>query len=1103
MVYTQLHSENLSLSKFTHGRTCAYPSRQDVYRHISTPEERIGPIKREERMKRKALLFIVIFGILSSSISGEVIVREIQMKIPTYSTGPDDPSPPLWNLRVYPYPMQTSITREKIVKTHRVIELENDYIKLLILPELGGRILAALDKTNDNFDFIYHNHVIKPGLVALRGAWLSGGIEWNFPTLGHTVNTFSPVNTRIIKNADGSVTCVVGTEEWVRRMKWEVFITLFPGRSYFKTRIRLFNRTLTHDNGYFWVNAATHAWPDTRVIFPPAEYTYAGGRRNPRPWPIYEGRDVSWYKNTPYAHDYFCGIPGDFNGAYNYEKDNGTAHYASRFESPGKKFWTWGTAPSGAIWEDLLTDEDGQYIEIQAGRLPTQGDTWIFEPHLLEEWDEWWYPLKRMHGFVKANPDAAVNLESEEESVFIAVNSTRKFLDAEIRLFREKTLVFSEKLDISPERFYKKRLPSKNTNGIYRLEFLDKNGLIVIDYSTEKPESPPPELQPDFPDVESQSAETAFLKGYYSIKHWNIESAMNSFKEALELDPGLVPAMRWLGILYFKSGRTEEALVLFNKVLKRDEDDYTARYYRALSKKRLGIVSRLKDDLYTVSRRAAYRHLAPYVLAALELGDENYLDARMLLEKAIRNNPDDIKARVMLAAVERHLGNEKEAGILIEEALDEDPISPLALVEKMWLTGESDLGVLRAEPEYYLEVAADYMEMNLFDDALRTLAFYGEKGEAREYPIIDYYLGYLNDKLGHKDAAQKYFKKASVGHPDYIFPFRIETESVLRLALKYNRSDWKAYYYLGNLLSAKLRLEEGLKSFERAARFSPEFPVLYRNLGEFYWKKRKDYERAEKMFEKAVSCSSDDFRLYVSLDELYAINRKHAERDKLYREAPSNVKENFNYVLKRAQYLVDTDQPTRALEILRTHTFLPWEGWTRAREVYLFALLKRAHSYMGNAEYKKALKDYFAAMEYPENLGTGKPSHPVFIRENYLIGLCYEKLGKNDMAGRHFREAEREKTGITSMNRYYKALALRKLGKTKEADGLLAEMKMRIEDLIQHGRKIPSQYYLWAAMACHALGNDNQAKEYLINAIELDPSDRWVAFFAYESELLR
>ncbi|UCE22789.1 MAG: tetratricopeptide repeat protein, partial [Candidatus Aminicenantes bacterium] len=427
----------------------------------------------------------------------------------------------------------------------------------------------------------------------------------------------------------------------------------------------------------------------------------------------------------------------------------------------------------------------------------------------------------------------------------------------------------------------------------------------------------------------------------------------------------------------------------------------------------------------------------------------------------------------------------------------------LALFEKMWLTGESELGLLRADPEYYLEVAVDYMEMNLLDDALRTLMLWSEESGDREHPIVDYYLGYLNDKLGHKDAAQKYFNKASTGRPDYVFPFRIETESVLKLALTYNRNDWKACYYLGNLLSAKLRWEEGLEFFEKAASSSPEFPVLYRNLGEIYWKKRNDFQTAEKMFEKAISYSSDDFRLYVTLDELYAMNRKQAEREKLYEEAPSNVKKNFNYVLKRAQYFVDTDQSTKALEILRTHTFLPWEGWTRAREVYVLALLKRALSYRGDADYKKALRDYFAAMEYPENLGTGKPFHPVFIRENYSIGLCYEKLGKRDIAGRYFREAEKEKTGIVSINRYYKALALRKLGKTEEAERLLTEMKVRAEDLIQKGRRIRAQYYLWASMACHALGNEIQAKEYLVNAMERDPSDRWAAFFAYESGLIR
>jgi hypothetical protein len=230
--------------------------------------------------------------------AGETSVRETTLEIPTYLMGPEDKNPPLWNLNVYPYPMQTEITRDKAIEQYRAVVLENDYIRVIVLPDVGGRIYAAHDKTNDDFDFIYHNHVIKPGLVALRGAWLSGGIEWNFPTRGHTVHTVSPVQYKIVEGDDGSVSCVVGAREWVRRMKWGVATTVYPDRSYFQNRALLFNPTLTDNNGYFWANAAVHAWPDTKVTFPPAEYTYFGRRRDPQPWPIHQGKEVAWYKNT-------------------------------------------------------------------------------------------------------------------------------------------------------------------------------------------------------------------------------------------------------------------------------------------------------------------------------------------------------------------------------------------------------------------------------------------------------------------------------------------------------------------------------------------------------------------------------------------------------------------------------------------------------------------------------------------------------------------------------------------------------------------------------------------------------------------------------------
>lgn len=962
-----------------------------------------------------------VAGLLPTAYAADVTVHETALEIPTYLLGPEDVNPPfhnpnalgtqagespVYNQNVYPYPMQTGITGKRAAKTYKAVILENEFIRLIILPELGGRIYAAHDKTNDDFDFIYHNHVIKPSLVALRGAWISGGIEWNFPTRGHTTNTFSPVAHKIVEAEDGSVTCVVGTTEWVRRMQWVVGITVYPDRSCFRTRMLLSNPTLTHNRAYFWANAAVHAWPDTRVIFPRTDHTFAGMRRNPEPWPVNHGKDVSWYKNTPFAHDFFCGIPGNYHGAYNAQHDCGTVHTSLGSEGPGRKFWTWGTAPSGTIWEDLLTDDDGQYIEIQAGRLPTQGDTWLFEPHMQEQWDEFWYPVKGMNGFVEANTEAAVNLVPGEGNVFLAVNAPRLLRDARLTLRADGKELLNRNLTVGPREPWQETISVPDEVKQWQLDLADQSGRPILEYSTQRAPLPSPDLEPEFPSPEDASAEEIYLAGYYALKHWSIDHAESLFRRALEKDAGFTPALRMLAILRYHAGCFDEAQELSGAALARNEDDNTARYYNALCRIKLGIDERTKDDLFLIGRRAAYRHVAPYLLASLSVADGELVAAEAFLRRAIRQNPDDFRSRTMLASVLRNLGREEEAKEIVDQVLSQNPIDEVAFLERALLEpNDDDRSLLSQDPQYYLEAACAYLEMNLLNDAVHILERYRSRSGTHQHPFIDFYLGYLADRKGQQEIARSSYQRGLALSTQSVFPFRVESLDVLQTGLRYEPENWKLHYYLGTLLTAKRRWREGLEQFLAAEKSSPDCPILYSNLGTIYWTKLNDVKKAQAAYEKARQLNPDDYHYYVTLDVLYAHAGEPAKREMLFSQAPPQVESDFRVRFRRAIYCFDEARYDEALDILRKTTFTPWEGFTAVHELYSRILNARADQHRSDGNYEAAIKDLRRAMEYPENLGVGRPYDPDFGREYYYLGLCYKATGEKKLAEDYLRKA--------------------------------------------------------------------------------------------------
>ncbi len=358
-------------------------------------------------------------------------VWEAPLSIPTYELGAPDPNPALldWNRRkwrpVYPYAMMDTLTTKRVEKSYKAVYLENEYLKVTVLPELGGHVYAIFDKTASR-DVLYTNHVVKYAMVAIRGAWVSGGIEWNFPD-GHTLTTVSPIDYATRMEADGSAAVVVGDTERVQRMQWSIVCRLRPGSKALETEVTLNNRRETPGRYWYWSTAAAPATEDMRFVYPMREtYPHAF-------WPVYsfpreKGVDIGTYREVKNELSLFArNSKRDFFGVYYEKSDWGIVHVADHKELPGKKTWTWGTDESGRIWVDKLTDADGQYVEFQAGRFETQMEHEFIAPHRVERFTEYWFPVNRMGGgFDEATRDAAVNVNVEGERATVIVERERE-----------------------------------------------------------------------------------------------------------------------------------------------------------------------------------------------------------------------------------------------------------------------------------------------------------------------------------------------------------------------------------------------------------------------------------------------------------------------------------------------------------------------------------------------------------------------------------------------------------------------------------------------------------------------------------------------------
>jgi len=976
-------------------------------------------------------------------MTSQVAVWEEKVVIPTYGIGKPEKNPMFLEKRVYqgssgvvyPYPVVEKIYDERSDKTYTGLFLENRYLKILILPELGGRVQMAYDKIKQRH-FIYYNRVIKPALVGLTGPWISGGIEFNWPQ-HHRPSTFEPVDYSTEEGPDGSKTVWINEIERMFHTKGLVSFTLYPDKAYLEIKGRLYNRTPFPQTFLWWANPAVHVGEHYQSVFPPDVYAvYDHGRRDVSEFPIAKGvyykvdyapgTDISRYKNIPVPTSYMAvSSKYDFIGGYEHDTRGGLLHVADHHISPGKKQWTWGNGSFGQAWDRNLTDEDGPYIELMTGVFTdNQPDFSWLQPFEEKTFTQYFMPYAEI-GLVKnASRDAAVNLEWEGKKAKIGLCVTAPFEKVSIRLENATgEILFCEQVAVSPENPFVRTvsLPKAVSPEDIRLSVKDeRTNKELVAYRQEKRgqrEIPAPAEAAESP-AGTENNEQLYLTGLHLEQYRHATfSAADYYEEALRRDPGDVRCNNALGLWYLRRGKPEKAEGYFREAIRtltrRNPNPYDGEpfYNLGLSLLYQERFDEACDAFYKSVWNDAWQHAGFLQLARIALRRKEHEAALELVEKSLVRNYHSHTARHLKALILGKMGMKGQALQWIGESLSIDPFNFGCLFEQ-YLSSAEDGDLIRFKTRMrdwennYLEIAIDYALAGQYGDACALLGpFAGSRPDCS--PMVFYYLGNSHSKTGRPAEAAAYWERAADAKPDFCFPNRVEDSLVLQQAIDENPRDAKAPYYLGNFWYDKRQYDDAIRCWERSVAIDPAFPTSHRNLALAYFNKRNDPARALAALEKAFSLDEGDARVLMELDQLYKkMNRPHCDRLFFLEKHLPLVESRDDLYLERVTLYNQLGRYEEAGALMAAFRFHPWEGGEgKVVGQHLVCHIALAKKAIDAGNYPKALKLLERAENYPENLGEGKLPGVAENDIHYFRGLALEGLGRREEARKFFRKA--------------------------------------------------------------------------------------------------
>lgn len=1000
-----------------------------------------------------------------------------KINIPTYGVGEADKNPLFFEKRVYqgssgkvyPLPVTEKISDQKKDQTYEVVYLENDYLKIMVLPALGGRIQSALDKTND-YHFVYQNDVIKPALVGLLGPWISGGIEFNWPQ-HHRPSTYMPVEYQIVENDDGSKTLKVSEIDQMYGTKGMASYTLYPDKAYIKIDGQLFNRTDTPQTFLWWANPAVPVNDYTYSVFPPdVNAVMDHGKRAVSTFPIAtgeyykydysEGIDIAQYKNIPVPTSYMAAHSDyDFIGNYDAQKEAGLLHVADHHISPGKKQWTWGNADFGQAWDRNLTDHNGPYIELMTGvYADNQPDfTWL-KPYEEKNFTQYFMPYKGVGHIKNATIDAAINATIEKQILKIKLYVTAPQENLTVVATHQGRSVYMKQLSLDPTASFEDCVAVQfdQIDQDFEIKVTDQSNHSLVTYrgyADEITDIPDPE--PVLPAPEAiKTVEELFLAAEHleQYRHATYD-ATDYYLEGLKRSNNDIRLNNGYGLNLYRRGLFTQSEQYFRQALKtitwKTQNPYSGEpsYNLGLSLLRQNRLAESFDHFYKATWNEETKDKAYFELAKIKTRQGQLPDAIDFLVQAIDTNQANMKARHMLATLLRLSGQDNQA--VLEEGLARDPLDAGLNYEQNQQSPEKSwLSVMGTQISNFLELSIDYLDFHLVLEAEAVLTQCPDQN-----PIIDYFKAYCQLAMGNKTKAVQLIQLAEQQQAVYCFPNRPTEQQVLeQLIQQFPDETAYAQYALGNLYYDHRRYQEARDIWERAAKQLPNFATVKRNLAFAYYNHFNDAARARELMIAAFDCNRQDGRVLLELDYLAEKLGESIESRRQRLEANMTVVEQRDALLINEIHLLNImGHHQAALDLIEGHQFHPWEGGEgKISGEYQYALVELGKAALKAQQFTQAIKLLEKAKHYPDNLGEGRLPNVTDSQLDYFIGLAYETAGQPTQAKAAYQRATIGNIEPTSVLYYndqpaddllYQGLAYQKLSDSHAAQKAFNRLK--------------------------------------------------------------